>query len=90
MKNGKEIGIRGNLMNYDYYSKQIYDLLNGDIKTLLNNIYSAVTQLLNVSQSIETLCSTISVYASHIAVSCLMLVLLYVGFKFLRIRSKTL
>lgn len=77
-------------MNYDYYNRQIYELLNGDIKQLLNNIYSAVTQLLNVSQSIQTLCSSISVYASHIAVFSLMLVLFYVGFKFLRIRSKTL
>lgn len=77
-------------MNYDYYNRQIYELLNGDIKRLLNNIYSAVTQLLNVSQSIQTLCSSISVYASHIAVFSLMLVLFYVGFKFLRIRSKTL
>lgn len=77
-------------MNYDYYNRQIYELLNGDIKQLLNNIYSAVTQLLNVSQSIQTLCSSISVYASHIAAFSLMLVLFYVGFKFLRIRSKTL
>lgn len=77
-------------MNYDYYNRQIYELLNGDIKQLLNKIYSAVTQLLNVSQSIQTLCSSISVYASHIAVFSLMLVLFYVGFKFLRIRSKTL
>lgn len=77
-------------MNYDYYNRQIYELLNGDIKQLLNNIYSAVAQLLNVSQSIQTLCSSISVYASHIAVFSLMLVLFYVGFKFLRIRSKTL
>lgn len=77
-------------MNYDYYNRQIYELLNGDIKQLLNNIYSAVTQLLNVSQSIQMLCSSISVYASHIAVFSLMLVLFYVGFKFLRIRSKTL
>lgn len=77
-------------MNYDYYNRQIYELLNGDIKQLLNNIYSAVTQLLNVSQSIQTLCSSISVYVSHIAVFSLMLVLFYVGFKFLRIRSKTL
>lgn len=77
-------------MNYDYYNRQIYELLNGDIKQLLNNIYSAFTQLLNVSQSIQTLCSSISVYASHIAVFSLMLVLFYVGFKFLRIRSKTL
>ena len=77
-------------MNYDYYNRQIYELLNGDIKQLLNYIYSAVTQLLNVSQSIQTLCSSISVYASHIAVFSLMLVLFYVGFKFLRIRSKTL
>ena len=77
-------------MNYDYYNRQIYELLNGDIKQLLNNIYSAVTQLLNVSQSIETLCSSISVYASHIAVFTLMLVLFYVGFKFFRIRSRTI
>lgn len=78
-------------MNYDYYyTQRIYELLNGDIRQLLNNIYSVVTQLLNVSQSIQTLCSSISVYASHIAVFSLMLVLFYVGFKFLRIRSKTL
>lgn len=77
-------------MNYDYYNRQIYELLNGDIKQLLNNIYSAVTQLLNVSQSIQTLCSSISVYASHIAVFSLMLVLFYVGFKFFRIRSRTI
>lgn len=78
-------------MNYDYYyTQRIYELLNGEIKTLLNNIYSAVTQLLNVSQSIESLCSSISVYASHIAVFTLMLVFFYVGFKFFRIRSKTL
>lgn len=78
-------------MNYDYYyTQRIYELLNGEIKTLLNNIYSAVTQLLNVSQSIQTLCSSISVYASHIAVFTLMLVLFYVGFKFFRIRSRTI
>lgn len=77
-------------MNYDYYNRQIYELLNGDIKQLLNNIYSAVTQLLNVSQSIQTLCSLISVYASHIAVFTLMLLLFYVGFKFFRIRSRTI
>lgn len=77
-------------MNYDYYTQRIYELLNGDIKQLLNNIYSAVTQLLNVSQGIQTLCSSISVYASHIAVFTLMLVLFYVGFKFLRIRSRTI
>ena len=77
-------------MNYDYYNRQIYELLNGDIKQLLNNIFSAVTQLLNVSQSIQTLCSSISVYASHIAVFTLMLVLFYVGFKFFRIRSRTI
>ena len=78
-------------MNYDYYyTQRIYELLNGEIKTLLNNIYSTVTQLLNVSQSIETLCGSISVYASHIAVFTLMLVLFYVGFKFFRIRSRTI
>lgn len=78
-------------MNYDYYyTQRIYELLNGEIKTLLNNIYSSVTQLLNVSQSIETLCGSISVYASHIAVFTLMLVLFYVGFKFFRIRSRTI
>lgn len=77
-------------MNYDYYSRQIYDLLNGDIRTLLNNIYSSLTQLLGVSQSIQTITSSISVYASHIAVYSLMLLLFYVGFKFLRLRSKTL
>ena len=77
-------------MNYDYYNRQIYELLNGAIKTLLNNIYSTVTQLLNVSQSIQTLCSSISVYASHIAVFTLMLVLFYVGSKFFRIRSRTI
>lgn len=78
-------------MNYDYYyTQRIYELLNGEIRTLLNNIYSSVTQLLNVSQSIQTLCSSISVYASHIAVFTLMLVLFYVGFKFFRIRSRTI
>lgn len=78
-------------MNYDYYyTQRIYELLNGEIKTLLNNIYSTVTQLLNVSQSIQTLCSSISVYALHIAVFTLMLVLFYVGFKFFRIRSRTI
>lgn len=78
-------------MNYDYYyTQRIYELLNGEIKTLLNNIYSTVTQLLNVSQSIQTLCSSISVYASHIAVFSFMLVLFYVGFKFLRIRCRTI
>lgn len=78
-------------MNYDYYyTQRIYEFLNGEIKTLLNNIYSTVTQLLNVTQSIQTLCSSISVYASHIAVFTLMLVLFYVGFKFFRIRSRTI
>lgn len=77
-------------MNYDYYNKQIYDLLNGEIKQLLSNIYSALTQLLNVSDNIQTITSAISVYASHIAVYSLMLVLFYVGFKFFRIRSRTI
>lgn len=77
-------------MNEYYYEKAIYDLLNGQIKQILNNISSSLAQLLNVSQGIQTITSAISVYSSHIAVFTLMLVLFYIGFKFLRIRSRTL
>lgn len=77
-------------MYSDYYGRAIYELLNGDIKTLLNNIYTTLVALLGVSEGIMTISQTISTYSSHIAVFTLMLVLFYVGFKFLRIRSRTI
>lgn len=64
-------------MNDYYYTQRIYEWLTS------NQIAQKLT-------SIVDFLSDISVYVEHIAFYSLVLVLLYVGFKFLRIRSRTL
>lgn len=64
-------------MNYEYYTRYIYEWL------INNRIAEKLDTLIN-------LLSDVSVYVQHIAFYSLMLVLLYVGYKFLRIRSRTL
>lgn len=60
-----------------YYTQRIYEWL-------INN------QIAQKLTSIVDFLSDISVYVEHIAFYSLVLVLLYVGYKFLRIRSRTL
>lgn len=60
-----------------YYSQRIYEWLTN------NQIAQKIDSLVNFV-------SDISVYVEHIAFYSLVLVLLYVGYKFLRIRSRTL
>lgn len=64
-------------MNYDYYTRYIYEWLTN------NRIAEKLDTLIN-------LLTKVSVYVEHIAFYALVLVLLYVGYKFLRIRSRTL
>ena len=64
-------------MNYDYYTRYIYEWLTN------NRISEKIDTLIN-------LLTKVSVYVEHIAFYSLVLVLLYVGYKFLRIRSRTL
>ena len=64
-------------MNYDYYTQRIYEWL-------INNAIA------DKIQTLIDLLSKVSVFVEHIAFYSLVLVLLYVGFKFLRIRSRTL
>lgn len=64
-------------MNYDYYTQRIYEWL-------INNAIA------DKIQTLIDLLSKVSVFVEHIAFYGLVLVLLYVGFKFLRIRSRTL
>lgn len=60
-----------------YYSQRIYEWLTN------NQIAQKIDSLVNFV-------SDISVYVEQIAFYSLVLVLLYVGYKFLRIRSRTL
>lgn len=64
-------------MNDYYYTQRIY-------QWLIDN------QIANKIDSLVDLLSDVSVYVEHIAFYSLVLVLLYVGYKFLRIRSRTL
>lgn len=64
-------------MNYEYYTRYIYEWLTN------NRISEKLDTLIN-------LLTKVSVYVEHIAFYSLVLVLLYVGYKFLRIRSRTL
>lgn len=64
-------------MNDYYYTQRIY-------QWLIDN------QIANKIDSLIDLLSDVSVYVEHIAFYSLVLVLLYVGYKFLRIRSRTL
>lgn len=64
-------------MNYDYYTQRIYEWL-------INNAIA------DKIQTLIDLLSKVSVFVEHIAFYAFVLVLLYVGFKFLRIRSRTL
>ena len=73
----EKILVIGDLMNYDYYTRYIYEwLINNNIANKIDTLISLLTK--------------VSVYVEHIAFYGLMLVLLYVGYKFLRIRSRTL
>lgn len=64
-------------MNYEYYTRYIYEwLTNNQISEKLDTLINLLTK--------------VSVYVEHIAFYSLVLVLLYVGYKFLRIRSRTL
>lgn len=60
-----------------YYTQRIY-------QWLIDN------QIANKIDSLIDILSDVSVYVEHIAFYSLTLVLLYVGYKFLRIRSRTL
>lgn len=64
-------------MNDYYYTQRIY-------QWLIDN------QIANKIDSLIDILSDVSVYVEHIAFYSLALVLLYVGYKFLRIRSRTL
>lgn len=64
-------------MNDYYYTQRIY-------QWLIDN------QIANKIDSLVDLLSDVSVYVEHISFYSLVLVLLYVGYKFLRIRSRTL
>lgn len=64
-------------MSYEYYTRMIYEWLTS------NRIAEKIDLLLDYV-------SNINFYIPHIAFYCFVLVLLYVGYKFLRIRSRTL
>lgn len=60
-----------------YYTQRIYQwLIDNQISVKIDNLIDLLTD--------------VSLYVEHIAFYSLLLVLLYVGYKFLRIRSRTL
>lgn len=64
-------------MNYEYYTRYIYEwLINNKISEKIDTLIDLLTK--------------VTTYTEHIAFYSLTLVLLYVGYKFLRIRSRTL
>lgn len=64
-------------MNDYYYTQRIYQwLIDNQISDKIDNLIDLLTD--------------VSLYVEHIAFYSLLLVLLYVGYKFLRIRSRTL
>lgn len=64
-------------MNYEFYTRMIYEwLINNNISDKIDTVVDYLTK--------------IAFYSQHIATFTFVLVLLYVGYKFLRIRSRTL
>lgn len=64
-------------MNDYYYTQRIYQwLIDNQISQKIDNLIELLTD--------------VSMYVEHIAFYSLVIVLLYVGYKFLRIRSRTL